>query len=89
MAALLALSLYMEMPRWRSKRSGRKTVAGRARRAVQARHQALRQPERIGRWPAKIEDLENTNNRRFLRHRFKDPFTGKDEWRLVHIQVAC
>src|SRR5882724_2637332 len=26
-----------------------------------------------GRYPAKIEDLENTNNQRFLRKRYKDP----------------
>ncbi len=26
------------------------------------------------------------NNRRFLRHRYMDPITGKDDWRLIHIQ---
>ena len=36
-------------------------------------------------YPAKIEDLENTNNKRFLRRRYIDPMTGKDEWRLVHV----
>src|SRR5450755_4677311 len=25
-------------------------------------------------------------NQRFLRHRYVDPMTGKDEWRLIHIQ---
>ncbi len=37
------------------------------------------------RWPACIEELENFNNRRFLRRRYLDPITGKDEWRLIHI----
>jgi uncharacterized membrane protein YgcG len=37
-----------------------------------------------GRYPAKIEDLENTNNIRYLRRRYIDPMTGKDEWRIVH-----
>jgi type II secretory pathway pseudopilin PulG len=33
---------------------------------------------KLGRYPTKIEDLENTNQLRFLRKRYKDPFTGKD-----------
>ena len=36
------------------------------------------------RYPAEIKDLENTNEKRFLRHRYIDPMTGKDEWRLIH-----
>ncbi|HKR85457.1 MAG TPA: hypothetical protein VJS37_14955 [Terriglobales bacterium] len=32
----------------------------------------------FGRYPTRIEELENTNNQRFLRHRYKDPITGKD-----------
>jgi hypothetical protein len=36
-------------------------------------------------WPARIEDLENTNGRRFLRKRYIDPMTGTDEWRIIHI----
>src|ERR1039457_305396 len=29
--------------------------------------------KKIGRYPTKIEDLESTNNQRFLRKRYKDP----------------
>src|SRR5436309_7033513 len=29
--------------------------------------------KKFGRYPTRIEDLENTNNLRFLRKRFKDP----------------
>jgi type II secretory pathway pseudopilin PulG len=36
-----------------------------------------------GRYPARLEDLENTNNLRYLRKRYKDPITGKD-FRLLH-----
>jgi type II secretory pathway pseudopilin PulG len=34
--------------------------------------------KKFGRYPTRIEDLENTNQVRFLRRRYKDPFTGKD-----------
>jgi hypothetical protein len=37
------------------------------------------------RFPADLDQLENTNNFRFLRRRYRDPITGKDEWRLIHI----
>jgi type II secretory pathway pseudopilin PulG len=39
---------------------------------------------KFGQYPVSIEQLENTNNMRFLRKRYKDPFTGKDDWRLLH-----
>ncbi|HKW26972.1 MAG TPA: hypothetical protein VJN48_14390 [Terriglobales bacterium] len=39
--------------------------------------------KKFGRYPTRIEDLENTNNIRFLRRRYKDPITGKD-FRLLH-----
>jgi len=32
----------------------------------------------FGRYPNSIEELENTNNKRFLRKRYKDPISGKD-----------
>src|SRR6478672_11399710 len=38
---------------------------------------------KFNRFPAKVEDLENTNQLRFLRKRYKDPITGKD-FKLVH-----
>jgi hypothetical protein len=36
------------------------------------------------RYPQEIKDLENTNDKRFLRRRYIDPMTGQDEWRLIH-----
>jgi type II secretory pathway pseudopilin PulG len=38
---------------------------------------------RFGRYPASIEQLENTNNIRFLRRKYVDPVTGKEEWKLI------
>lgn len=40
------------------------------------------------RYPNRLEDLENTNQIRFLRKRWKDPMTGSDEWRLIHMTPA-
>src|SRR6266849_8036381 len=34
--------------------------------------------KKFGRYPNRIEDLENTNNYRSLRKRYKDPITGED-----------
>jgi len=34
--------------------------------------------KKFGRYPTRIEELENTNQVRFLRKRYKDPITGKD-----------
>ncbi len=44
--------------------------------------------KKFGRYPVKIEDLENTNNIRFLRKRYKDPLScskGKcDDFKLLY-----
>lgn len=39
-------------------------------------------------FPARVEELENTNQIRFLRRRWIDPMTGNDEWRFLHIGPA-
>ena len=36
-------------------------------------------------YPKELDDLEDTNGIRFLRRRYKDPLTGEDEWRLIHM----
>jgi type II secretory pathway pseudopilin PulG len=43
-----------------------------------------RYTKKMGRYPLRIEDLENTDGQRFLRKRFKDPITGKD-FKLLHM----
>jgi type II secretory pathway pseudopilin PulG len=43
--------------------------------------------KKFGRYPATIENLENTNQMRFLRKRYKDPLTGKD-FKLLHFGEA-
>src|SRR5579863_7172694 len=38
---------------------------------------------KFGRYPTRLEDLDNTNNLRYLRKHYKDPLTGKD-FKLLH-----
>jgi type II secretory pathway pseudopilin PulG len=40
--------------------------------------------KKFGRYPVRIEELEDTNNIRFLRKRYKDPITGKD-FKILHM----
>jgi len=40
--------------------------------------------KKFGRYPTRIEELENTNNYRSLRRRYKDPITQKD-FKLLHL----
>ncbi len=43
---------------------------------------------KFGHYPGSIEQLEKTNNIRFLRQKYVDPMTGKDDWRLIHVGEA-
>jgi type II secretory pathway pseudopilin PulG len=84
MAATIALLLYMEMPRvaFEAQRNKEQLLIERGeqyKRAIQLYFRKLKT------YPPSIDALENTNNIRFLRRRYADPMTGKDEWRLIHI----
>ena len=83
MAAAIALTLYTQMPRvaFESERDKEQLLIDRG---EQYKRAILLYYNDNKRYPAKIEDLENTNNHRYLRRRYVDPYTGKDEWRLVH-----
>ncbi|MGA2436828.1 MAG: hypothetical protein ABSG25_16255, partial [Bryobacteraceae bacterium] len=83
MAALVAIALYLELPRvaFEAQRNKEQILISRGGEYKRAIQLFVR---KFGRYPAKIEDLENTNNTRFLRHRYKDPMTGSDEWRFIH-----
>ena len=43
---------------------------------------------KFGHYPGSIEQLEKTNNIRFLRQRYVDPLTGKSDWRIIHVGEA-
>ena len=84
MAAAVALMLYIELPRvsFEAQRNREQLLIERGeqyKRAIQLYFRKFKT------YPASIEQLENTNNVRFLRRRYADPLTGKSEWRLIHI----
>src|SRR5579862_5760190 len=47
-------------------------------RGVQYSRALRRYVKKFGHYPARIEDLQSTNNVHYLRKRYKDPITGKD-----------
>src|SRR5258708_32381579 len=84
MAAAIAIGLYMEIPRvaFESQRQKEQMLidrGGQYQRAIQLFYRKYRT------YPQNLDDLETTRNIRFLRRRYKDPMTGKDEWRLIHV----
>jgi type II secretory pathway pseudopilin PulG len=86
MAAVVAISLYSEIPRvaFQSQRQKEQLLMERGlqyQRAIQVFQQVNK-----GQWPRNLDDIETFNNRHFLRHKYVDPMTGKQEWRLIHIQ---
>lgn len=44
--------------------------------------------KRFGRYPLTLEELQNTQNLRFLRKQYKDPMTPDGEWRILHLGEA-
>lgn len=84
LAAIVGVMLYAATPRvaFEAQRDQEQLLIDRGeqyRRAIQLYFRALH------RYPARLEDLENTANQRFLRRRYDDPISGKSEWRLIHV----
>ena len=83
MAAIIALMLYQQLPRvaFESEREKEQLLIDRGEqytRAIQLYYIANNRQ-----YPTSIDDLEK-REKRFLRRRYVDPFTGKDEWRIIH-----
>ena len=82
-AAAVAFTMYEELPRaaFESVRDKEQILTDRGnqyRRAIQVFYAENK------RYPAELKDLESFGNKRYLRRRYIDPMTGKDEWRLIH-----
>jgi len=89
LAACVAITLYMEIPRvaFEAERQRELLLVDRGnqfKRAIQV-FVTDKTNNPTHRYPASLDELESFNNHRYLRHRYLDPMTGKDEWRLVHI----
>jgi hypothetical protein len=84
MAAIVAITLYMELPRvaFEAQRDKEQLLIDRGEQYSRA---VMLYVRKFNRYPADVAALENTQNLRFLRHKYVDPMTGKDEWRLIHV----
>jgi hypothetical protein len=83
MAAIVAITLYTEVPRvaFEAQRDKEQLLIDRGEEYQRAVTLFV---HKFNRYPASMEELENTNGQRFLRRRFADPMTGKKEWRFIH-----
>jgi hypothetical protein len=87
MAAAIAIMLYSQLPRaaFEAQREKEQLLIDRGQeyqRAIQLF---------VARWtkyPQSMDELEQFGGKRYLRRRYKDPMTGKDEWRLIRINAA-
>ena len=84
MAAAVAFALYLELPRvsMEALRDREQLLVSRGEQYKRAVQLYVR---KFNKYPATLDELEKSNNIRFLRRRYKDPMTGKAEWRLVHV----
>ncbi len=83
MAAAVAFTIYHELPRaaFESARDKEQLLLDRGnqyKRAIEVYFAVNK------RYPPELKDLEESNQKRYLRHRYKDPLTGEDEWRIIH-----
>jgi type II secretory pathway component PulK len=84
-AAALAISLYSEIPRvaLQSQRHKEQLLMERG----EQYQRAIRMYVETNRaYPRSLDDLDASSGRHYLRHRYIDPMTGKDEWRFIHVQ---
>jgi hypothetical protein len=87
LAAIIAIGLYEQLPRaaFEAQREKEQLLIDHGEQYIRGVQLYVR---KLGKYPAKIEDLDNTQNIRFLRKHYIDPMTGKDEWRLLHMGPA-
>src|ERR1700744_5895749 len=83
MAAIVAVMLYREMPRvaFEAQRDREQLLIDRGQEYQRAITLYVR---KFNKFPGSMDDLNNTNNQRFLRRQFVDPMTGKADWRILH-----
>jgi hypothetical protein len=84
LAAAIAIMFYLELPRlaFEAQRQKEELLVMRGEEHIRAIQLFMR---KNGKWPQNLDELEKFNNLRYLRRRYKDPMTGSDEWRVVHV----
>src|ERR1700749_4261338 len=84
MAAIVAITLYMELPRvaFEAQRDKEQLLIDRGEQYSRA---VMLYVRKFNRYPADFDALQNTQNLRFLRRKYVDPMTGKDDWRIIHV----
>jgi hypothetical protein len=84
MAATVAITLLMELPRvaFEAQRDKEQLLIDRGEQYSRAVNLYVR---KFNKYPADFDALQNTQNLRFLRHKYLDPMTGKDDWRIIHV----
>lgn len=86
LAASVAILVYLEIPRVAFERQRDKEALLIDRGEQYARAIEL-YARKTHKYPQSLDELEHAQTIRFLRRRYKDPMTGKDEWRLVHMNA--
>lgn len=83
MAAVVAITLYKEVPRvaFEAQRDKEQLLVDRGQEYQRAVTLFV---HKYNRFPGSMDELENTNRERYLRRKFVDPMTGKADWRLLH-----
>jgi type II secretory pathway pseudopilin PulG len=84
MAAIVAITLYKAIPRvaFEAQRDREQLLIDRGEQYTRAVTLYVR---KFNKFPADFDALQSTQNLRFLRHKYIDPMTGKDDWRIIHV----
>ena len=83
MVALVMLAVLVQAPRV-AQQVKRDREEEMIHRGVQYSRAIKRFYRKFGRYPNTIEQLENTNNVRFLRKQYKDPMVEDGKWKFLH-----
>lgn len=83
MAAVIAIMLLMQLPRvaFEAQREKEQRLIDHGEQYKRAIQLYVR---KFNKFPPDFDALNNTQNLRFLRFKYKDPMTGKDDWRIIH-----
>lgn len=83
MASAILVTLYRVMPReaFERQRDREQLLIDRGEQYKRAIKMYVR---KFKQYPVELKALEESNGMHFLRHKYKDPMTWKDEWRLIH-----